>query len=280
MKIQQKTIEKLRELINEETEYRSGPNLINFFRDFGFNDTYGQGFPSRWVYTEDKLYALNNEGKIDACIKKLFSPINFIGKIDELDKHIAMLNQYLMFDGYKVIRNNSTIEVIKIGTDGVTIESTVTEDELLNREFKDISLARLGLDPLLVEILDLRLDEIRKCLTVKAPLATIFLCGSTLEGILLGVSSMHASKFMLASAAPKRDGSVLPLPNWKLTSYIDVAHEVGFLGDDVKKFSHALRDFRNYIHPHSQVLSQFQPDDHTAKICWQVLQAAIAQLSR
>ena len=45
MILQKKTLEKLRNLINEETEYRSGPKLVQFFNELGFNDTYGQGFP-------------------------------------------------------------------------------------------------------------------------------------------------------------------------------------------------------------------------------------------
>ncbi len=47
----------------------------------------------------------------------------------------------------------------------------------------------------------------------------------------------------------------------------------------VKKFSHSLRDFRNYIHPYEQVSSRFNPDEHTARISWQVLKAALFQLS-
>jgi len=49
MKLQQKSIEKLRQLINEGTEYRSGPTLVLFFNEFGFKDLYGQGFPSRFT---------------------------------------------------------------------------------------------------------------------------------------------------------------------------------------------------------------------------------------
>lgn len=47
MNISSKTSEKLRNLINEETEYRSGPKLVKFFNTLGFNHSYGQGFPSR-----------------------------------------------------------------------------------------------------------------------------------------------------------------------------------------------------------------------------------------
>lgn len=37
MIISQKTLEKLRDLINEDTEYRSGPKLVGFFNKYGFS---------------------------------------------------------------------------------------------------------------------------------------------------------------------------------------------------------------------------------------------------
>jgi hypothetical protein len=48
----------------------------------------------------------------------------------------------------------------------------------------------------------------------------------------------------------------------------------------VKKYSHSLRDFRNYIHPYEQLSSRFDPDIKTAKISFQVLKAAIADLEK
>jgi hypothetical protein len=66
---------------------------------------------------------------------------------------------------------------------------------------------------------------------------------------------------------------------WTLAQFIDVACELGYLKLDIKKFGHALRDFRNYIHPYQQMSSRFDPDHHTAEICLQVLRAAIAGLS-
>ena len=104
MHLHKKTLEKLRDLINEETEYRSGPKLVQFFNELGFNDTYGQGFPSRWMYTDEKLSIINGTPELDNCIRNLFAPVNFIGRIDELDKFISEFNQYLAFDGWKVIR--------------------------------------------------------------------------------------------------------------------------------------------------------------------------------
>ena len=126
-----------------------------------------------------------------------------------------------------------------------------------------------------------RIEEIRRCLTAKASLAVIFLCGSTLEGILLGLASTNPKGFNESTLSPKdKTGKVKQFYDWTLNDFINVARDLNLVGEDVKKFSHALRDFRNYIHPYQQVSSRFNPDEHTAKICWQVLQAAIMQLSK
>ena len=59
MILAQKTLDSLREMINEKTKYRKGAELVRFFNQLGFNDRYGNGFPSRWVYTDDKLSVIN-----------------------------------------------------------------------------------------------------------------------------------------------------------------------------------------------------------------------------
>lgn len=104
--------------------------------------------------------------------------------------------------------------------------------------------------------------------------------GSSLEGILLGLASKYPIKFNQSKSAPKdKTGKVKTFHEWTLSNFIDVACDLGIIKEDVKKFSHVLRDFRNYIHPYEQLASRFNPDEHTAKICWQVLKAAIFQLS-
>jgi hypothetical protein len=108
----------------------------------------------------------------------------------------------------------------------------------------------------------------------------IFLAGSSLEGILLGIASSSPKEFNQSEVSPKdKTGKVLPFHQWTLNNFIDVAYDTGRIKEDVKKFSHSLRDFRNYIHPYEQVSSKFNPDEQTARICWQVLKAAIFQLT-
>jgi hypothetical protein len=166
---------------------------------------------------------------------------------------------------------------------GGSVAGTVaeTEDEFVTKEFGKISLDKLGLDSGITAILKQRVEEIRKSLGAKAPLGVIFLCGSTLEGVLLGIACIKAREFNQSSLSPKDKGTgkVKQFSDWTLNDFINVARDLKLVGEDVKKFSHALRDFRNYIHPYQQLSTGFDPDEHTAKICWQVLQAAIVQLS-
>lgn len=133
----------------------------------------------------------------------------------------------------------------------------------------------------ITDIIKLRLEEIEKCLSVDAPLSVIFLSGSTLEGVLLGVALKNPKEFNQSTSSPKdKEGKVKQFQEWTLSNFIDISYEVGLLAEDVKKYSSSLREFRNYIHPYQQMSSKFNPDKHTAKISWQVLKAALFQLSK
>lgn len=156
-----------------------------------------------------------------------------------------------------------------------------TENQFIAEDFGNIAIEKLGLDANICHILKQRIDEVKRALSARAPLAVIFLCGSTLEGILLAVAGTKAKEFNQSTLSPKdKLGKVKPFNEWTLNDFINVARDLNLVGEDVKKFSHALRDFRNYIHPYQQMSSNFHPDEHTARICWQVLQAAISQLSK
>jgi len=277
MILSQKTLESLREMINERTEYRSGPKIIQFFNALGFNDTYGQGFPSRWMFTDDRLSKINGTPKIDECIRRTFAPINFVSRIGELDQLIGDFNQYLAFDKWRVERRGAEILFHKL--DKVEIQEPTSprerEDDFLRRDFSDVRFDGLGLEPAVLAVLEQRVKEIEKCYSAGSPLAVILLAGSSLEGVLLGIATGFPRHFNSASAAPKdQAGKVRQFQAWTLNNFIDVSRELDIIEHDTHKFSHALRDFRNYIHPFEQLASGFSPREHTAKICLQVLKAA------
>lgn len=283
MRLSKKTLEVLRDIINGDgtPNYRKGSQLVDFFNNLGFHDVYAQGFPSRWAYTDEKLQAINGTPELDKCIKMTFAVIDYVGRIEQLDTLIADFNQYLAFDKWEVIRDNDMISFKRL--DRVIIgptkkTETLSEDDFLKRTF-DIDINLLGLDSSIEEIVKERLKEVELCVTNNAPLSSVIMIGSILEGILLGLASAYPRLFNQAQCAPKdKEGSIRKFQDWTLNNFIDVASEIGFLRRDVKKFSHAVRDFRNYIHPYSQMASRFSPDKHTAMICFQVLKAAISQI--
>jgi hypothetical protein len=165
---------------------------------------------------------------------------------------------------------------------GVTAPSkpAQTIDDFLHSEFSIPNIKKLPVEAMAVPIIESRLSEARRAMGAGAYLSTILLCGSVLEAVLLGAAHKEPARFNRASASPKAsDGSVKRFHEWSLAQFIDVASEAGLLKPDVKKFSHGLRDFRNYIHPYEQMLSGFSPDEHTAKVCFQVLKAALASVA-
>jgi hypothetical protein len=155
-----------------------------------------------------------------------------------------------------------------------------TADDFLKHEFTIPNVHKLPIEAQVIPVIQSRLDEALKALSASAYLSVIFLCGSVLEAVLLGAAQKEPARFNRASASPKaKDGSVKQFHEWSLAQFIDVACEVDLLKPDVKKFSHGLRDFRNYIHPYEQMQSGFTPDEHTAKLCFQVLKAALASVA-
>lgn len=66
MKISEQTISVLRSVIIGEklSPYRTGSQLITFFNQFGADDRYTDGFPSRWCYAEEKLHEYNDSAVI------------------------------------------------------------------------------------------------------------------------------------------------------------------------------------------------------------------------
>ena len=159
----EQSIKQLRIIINgdDTPDYKSGSELVSFFNKLGFNDYYGQGFPSRWIFTELKLNEINGTTKLESCIKAIFAVNNYIGRIDYLDNLIDEFNQYLVFDKLKVVRENEKIlieKLDKIIISPVKGQSDISEKEFLQLAF-DTSIDDIGLECNITEILKIRMIE-------------------------------------------------------------------------------------------------------------------------
>ena len=200
VQLKERTLQKLREIINGDStpHYKSGPKLVEFFNSLGSNDRYGQGFPSRWFYTDEKLKEINGTPELDKCIKKIFAVEDYIENIEELDQIIADFNKYLAFDKWQVIRDNDTITFKRLDKVVVAepkkVSADMQEEDFLKLTF-DVNVDALKLDTSISGIIKERLCEVESCIKNGAPLASIFMIGSILEGILLGTASAFPRQF-------------------------------------------------------------------------------------
>lgn len=133
--------------------------------------------------------------------------------------------------------------------------------------------------PGLKEELDKRWREAQKCVHVEAFTSAIILMGSILEGLLLARAQASSSVAYQSSRAPKdRSGKSVAIQDWTLSALIEVAVDVGWVKTDRGKFSHALRESRNVVHPWQAVMSRTNFDAATCTTSWHVLSASVDDL--
>lgn len=123
MKVSSRTIEAIRLVINGDASeptskwraiYKRGVDIEEFFAEFGVSPEPG----SRWAMTESCLKKLNGTDKFKGVLEKQLYPMNYIGYEGiSLDNNIEYLNQFLDFDGYKIVYAGKIPKVISIGAD-------------------------------------------------------------------------------------------------------------------------------------------------------------------
>ena len=251
--------------------YRSKSEINTFFRRAGVQP---QGISStrKW-YVLESLQAINGTSHLDNVLFRLASPKEYRADAAITQTMINHLNQILQVEG---------LELALVGVDP---QIRTRRASASVPKPKDIPLesppdfARLIQDSPLADILNFRWAEAQKCFRAEAHLSSVIMMGSILEGVLLHKVEHNMKTANQAKAAPKdKTGTTKPIHDWSLSALIDVAHEVGWLQGDVKRFSHALRDSRNIVHPYVQRLHNERPDEDTCSICWQVVRAAVSDL--
>jgi hypothetical protein len=262
--------------------YRSSFYLTRFFQNINIDVTHDGSTRKVWVLEVLKQLQPSD---IEKVILRLVDPREYKGVNDNFKQAVQSMNEILIMENLAVEFDNVRPYIIyaePLKFDGAEIFKATTkgEAEFLSKQFgDDLKIQELGFDSVITSYLQQRVDEAQSCPKNKVPLGTIFLLGSTLEGMLLAVALKDQAKYMRSKTAQKdKAGVVKNIYDWKLAELIDVAYEVNDLKLDVKKFSHVLRDFRNYIHPFHQMSHSFNPDQHTVDICWQVFKAVFYQL--
>jgi hypothetical protein len=117
--------------------YRSGPKLVEFFNDLGFEDAYprGGGFPSRWDYTESRLREMNGSTKITRAITAAVYPAEFVGTPFSVEEAVEYLNRHLENDGLKLVRSGRKYVVQTLDELSVSVEVKLEPAQQTLHEF-------------------------------------------------------------------------------------------------------------------------------------------------
>ncbi len=147
MKVSERTIKAIQRVITGDARltggpiapYQSGPDLVAFFNEIGFDDTYswGGGFPSRWAYCEDNLQAINGTDALALAIKAALDPRRFLECEFEADSAAEYINGYLKFDGYEVRSSGNCFSVFELGGAAVEMEARLSAVAPATREFME-----------------------------------------------------------------------------------------------------------------------------------------------
>jgi hypothetical protein len=105
LNISERTLCELGKIITGDGEispYKSGPKLVKLFNEFGLNDVYESGFPSRWEYAEDSIRKLNGKFELIKIIERVVDPREFLGTNYDIDVVIKHFNEYLIYEKHKL----------------------------------------------------------------------------------------------------------------------------------------------------------------------------------
>ncbi len=259
----------------EHPEYRSSSQLTSFFERAGLPQFIHDGSTRKWWVLE--CLKVCDRQQLANVLRRLASPKEYSGNRDQIKSALQQLNEILYIEGFKIKLEGLEPKFEKISID-------FSDEGQIDEQLQSLpppDFLGLGLEPGVGEILENRWEEAQRCVDAGAHLSAIIIMGSMLEGLLLGVCQRKPAEANKCPCAPKNNktGKVKNFSDWKLSEMIDVAHQVGWLGIDVKKFSHSLREFRNLIHPYEQMITCTKPDGDTCNISWLVVQAAVNDLA-
>jgi hypothetical protein len=138
MKISRNTLAEVVKIVTGDTNmspYRSGPMLVRLFNEFGSNDFYAPGFPSRWKYAEEKLLPLNGTPTLRRLVNTIFDATEWIGKEVKPEVAAEHLNKYLKFDGFELTRDGEHFKVHETGAVAVQFDTPFPQSQEVNHVF-------------------------------------------------------------------------------------------------------------------------------------------------
>lgn len=229
-----------------------------------------------------KYYHMNIEmseiSETRSRIIKLFEKIGFMT--------FSLANTYLPVSS---VQNTNFLIIDKITNDFI-YRFKIMNSEQIKEEFmpfiknkraqilqtKDLEadFSELNLENEMKKILENRFKESRLCIESGAYFAASILISSIIEGLLFSILNRYISQANQSKVVPRNQMNQQPkkLKDWTLRNMIEVAHDIGFIGIDAKKYTNVLIELRNFIHPREHMKhSDFNPDLDSCKMALSVV---------
>lgn len=122
--------------------YKSGPRLVDFFnQNFGYNDTYGPGFPSRWRYVYDSFIDIYNAQQINNFFNIILSKRYIIQDWKCSEPEAAKRSEEILNELNKIINTDAYI-IIKKGNEYNFIEQNLDLEFIGSGGFANVYLQK------------------------------------------------------------------------------------------------------------------------------------------
>ncbi|MBR8480796.1 MULTISPECIES: abortive infection family protein [Burkholderia cepacia complex] len=138
MKISDYSVQKIGEFIAGDPEgwpYRRGVDLVDFFNKQGFRDVYGEGFPTRRVFAQERLAQLNGKPKLKDTIREMLDPrlwIDLAKNGSTVEAAAEQVNEILNYDGYEVVRDGNLYKVRELSGAVIEVENRFDQSSELS----------------------------------------------------------------------------------------------------------------------------------------------------
>ncbi len=117
-------------------------------------------------------------------------------------------------------------------------------------------------------------EELQRIKAASAPKSGLVLAGSLIEALLLAALKSDPS------APDEINVRGKSLNSWTLGDLIDEAVRVGLISASAQSFGHAVREYRNLVHPGREIKSKYKAEIEEAEIAEKVLEIVVRDLRK
>ncbi|MFB8005191.1 hypothetical protein [Nocardia sp. NPDC056000] len=279
-----KTLDRLAELIVDigGPYERKGFQLEVLLRHAGWDDPPAYDGSPRVPWLREQLELRRDDlADVERLLCRVCDPIEYDDGAMTADVFRAEVNARLESEQLIITMVSGRPVLGTRGSDGN--DTTFAEPPDLRQRVESL----VG-DQQTVEVLMGRIEETRVCVAGGAyRMATIGI-GTFIEGLLLAVLLEHDKdlrdngfpdirrKVPADKRFPKRTSS----NRVSMELLIDTAFDKRWVQFDATVFAHAIRDFRNFIHPRKEILEQPKFDADTVMLCWAPVHALMNDLEQ